>query len=35
VIAIELPNPRDQIMTRQLPEFLNYRYRLHKAIGHG
>jgi NitT/TauT family transport system ATP-binding protein len=35
VIAIELPNPRDQIMTRQLSEFLNYRYRLHKAIGHG
>jgi NitT/TauT family transport system ATP-binding protein len=35
VIAIDLPNPRDQIMTRQLPEFLNYRYRLHKAIGHG
>jgi NitT/TauT family transport system ATP-binding protein len=35
VIAIALPNPRDQIMTRQLPAFLNYRYRLHKAIGHG
>jgi NitT/TauT family transport system ATP-binding protein len=35
VIAIELPNSRDQIMTRQLPEFLNYRYRLHKAIAHG
>ncbi len=35
VISIELPNPRDQIMTRALPEFLSYRYRLHKAIGHG
>jgi NitT/TauT family transport system ATP-binding protein len=35
VISIELPNPRDQIVTRALPEFLAYRYRLHKAIGHG
>jgi NitT/TauT family transport system ATP-binding protein len=35
VISIELPNPRDQIVTRALPEFLSYRYRLHKAIGHG
>jgi NitT/TauT family transport system ATP-binding protein len=35
VIPIELPGPRDQIVTRALPEFLNYRYRLHGAIGHG
>jgi NitT/TauT family transport system ATP-binding protein len=35
VVPIELANPRDQVMTRQLPEFLSYRYRLHKAIGHG
>jgi NitT/TauT family transport system ATP-binding protein len=35
VIPIELPGPRDQIVTRALPEFLSYRYRLHKAIGHG
>jgi NitT/TauT family transport system ATP-binding protein len=35
VISIELPNPRDQIVTRALPEFLSYRYTLHKAIGHG
>lgn len=35
VISIELPNPRNQIVTRALPEFLSYRYRLHKAIGHG
>jgi NitT/TauT family transport system ATP-binding protein len=34
VISIALPNPRDQIVTRALPEFLSYRYRLHKAIGH-
>jgi len=35
VIPIELPGPRDQIVTRALPEFLKYRYRLHEAIGHG
>ena len=34
VISIALPNPRDQIVTRALPEFQSYRYRLHKAIGH-
>src|ERR1700744_758423 len=28
VILIELPGPRDQIITRALPEFLDYRYRL-------
>jgi NitT/TauT family transport system ATP-binding protein len=35
VVLIHLPRPRDQITTRQLPEFLAYRYNLHKAIGHG
>jgi NitT/TauT family transport system ATP-binding protein len=35
VIPIELPSPRDQVVTRALPEFLDYRYRLHGAIGHG
>lgn len=34
VISIALPNPRDQIVTRALPEFQSYRYRLRKAIGH-
>jgi NitT/TauT family transport system ATP-binding protein len=34
VISIALPNPRDQIVTRALPEFQSYRYRLHRAIGH-
>ncbi len=34
IIDIDLPYPRDQITTRQLPEFLAYRYSLHKAIGH-
>jgi NitT/TauT family transport system ATP-binding protein len=34
VISIALPNPRDQVVTRALPEFQSYRYRLHKAIGH-
>jgi NitT/TauT family transport system ATP-binding protein len=35
LVMIHLPQPRDQITTRQLPEFLAYRYNLHKAIGHG
>lgn len=30
---ITLPKPRNQIMTRQLPEFLNFRYAVHQAIG--
>ncbi len=33
-VAIDLPKQRDQITTRQLPEFLAYRYKLHEAIGH-
>ena len=35
IVTIDLPAPRDQIMTRQLPQFLSYRYGLHKAIGYG
>lgn len=35
IVRVELPSPRDQISTRQMPEFLAYRYGLHKAIGHG
>lgn len=35
IVKIELPSLRDQISTRQMPEFLSYRYGLHKAIGHG
>ena len=35
IVDIKLPAPRDQIFTRQMPEFLSYRYSLHKAIGHG
>jgi NitT/TauT family transport system ATP-binding protein len=35
IVKIDLPSPREQISTRQLPEFLAYRYDLHKAIGHG
>jgi len=34
ITVIDLPAPRDQILTRQLPQFLGYRYGLHKAIGH-
>jgi NitT/TauT family transport system ATP-binding protein len=34
IVSIDLPAPRDQILTRQLPQFLAYRYGLHKAIGH-
>jgi NitT/TauT family transport system ATP-binding protein len=34
VVSIDLPAPRDQILTRQLAQFLAYRYGLHQAIGH-
>jgi NitT/TauT family transport system ATP-binding protein len=30
---IALPKPRNQIMTRQMPEFLNFRFAVHQAIG--
>jgi NitT/TauT family transport system ATP-binding protein len=32
-VAVELPKPREQIVTRQLPKFLELRYLLHQAIG--
>ena len=34
IIDIDLPQPRNQITTREMPEFLAYRHRLHKALGH-
>ena len=33
IVDVDLPKPRDQIVTRQLPRFLELRYRLHHAIG--
>jgi NitT/TauT family transport system ATP-binding protein len=33
VFDIDLPKPREQITTRQLPRFLEYRYMVHQAIG--
>ena len=30
---IDLPKPRDQIVTRQMPAFLEFRYAVHQAIG--
>jgi NitT/TauT family transport system ATP-binding protein len=30
---IDLPKPRDQVATRQLPAFLEFRYAVHQAIG--
>jgi NitT/TauT family transport system ATP-binding protein len=30
---IHLPFPRDQLSTRQLPQFLEYRFSVHQAIG--
>jgi NitT/TauT family transport system ATP-binding protein len=30
---VDLPKPRDQIATRQLPAFLEFRYAVHQAIG--
>ncbi len=32
-VAVDLPKPREQIGTRQLPQFLELRYLLHQAIG--
>ena len=32
--TIDLPKPRDQITTRQMPAFLDFRYQVHQAIGH-
>ena len=34
IIDIDLPKPRNQITTREMPEFLAYRHRLHEALGH-
>lgn len=33
--AIDLPRPRHQIETRQMPEFLRLRYQVHQAIHQG
>ncbi len=30
---IDLPSPRNQLSTRQLPRFLEYRFSVHQAIG--
>jgi NitT/TauT family transport system ATP-binding protein len=30
---IDLPSPREQVSTRQLPQFLEYRFAVHQAIG--
>jgi ABC-type nitrate/sulfonate/bicarbonate transport system ATPase subunit len=35
IFDIDLPSPRDQLSTRQLPKFLQYRYAVHQAIGRG
>ena len=32
-VAVDLPKPRDQVVTRQMPKFLELRYLLHQAIG--
>ena len=30
---IDLPKPRDQVATRQMPAFLEFRFAVHQAIG--
>jgi NitT/TauT family transport system ATP-binding protein len=35
IFEIGLPAPRDQLSTRQLPKFLEFRYAVHQAIGRG
>jgi NitT/TauT family transport system ATP-binding protein len=32
-VAVDLPKPRDQVVTRQMAKFLELRYLLHQAIG--
>jgi hypothetical protein len=32
MFEVTLGQPRDQIMTRQSPEFLAFRYAVHRAI---
>jgi len=32
-VDVDLPRPRNQIVTRQMPKFLELRYLLHQAIG--
>ena len=32
-VAVDLPKPREQVVTRALPQFLDLRYLLHQAIG--
>jgi len=32
-VDVDLPKPRNQIVTRQMPKFLELRYLLHEAIG--
>ena len=32
-VEVDLPKPRDQVATRQMPKFLELRYLLHQAIG--
>ena len=34
ILEIDLPRPREQISTRALPRFLEYRYAVHQAIRH-
>lgn len=34
IFDVDLPRPRDQITTRQLTKFLDYRYTLHQALRH-
>src|SRR5258707_1077657 len=33
VFDVQLPKPRDQVSTRELPEFLALRHRIHDSIG--
>ena len=32
-VEVDLPKPRDQVVTRQMPKLLELRYLLHQAIG--
>jgi NitT/TauT family transport system ATP-binding protein len=34
-LVVELPRPRDQITTKEMPEYLRLRHAVYEALGHG
>jgi NitT/TauT family transport system ATP-binding protein len=34
-LVVDLPRPRDQITTKEMPEYLRLRHQVYEALGHG